>query len=888
MADWAKNVFNNWDKVKGGRVSKEDLKNVLMILDQSLSDAEAEAICGAAGKRGGEVDISEWIRCIFHRSETRDDKVRARVRDMDTDGDGLLDKRELAEIFPETEIDEVLKTFNLQLKNGKVRVETFLALDRALEIAKKLLSVVKKGKDGLPRPLVMAHRGACGYNPPHSLEGYLDAINMGADYIEFDVISTKDHHLVMNHDITLEGETDVASKFPEMKTTENAWCIDSEPIVMTGYFAKDLTLAQVKTLEKIETWAFRTVGAARADKLVQRPLAAIEAAQALEKKRTSGSRNFGIIVEMKRPTWHRDVLKLPLEDKVIEALSHFKGPVNIQCFEGEPLATMRLKRPDWTYTRLLTHRAAMERGFGGPGLGAPVHEAVPEDEAEFPSFFGKIAQYAEWVSPWKGNIVPDPANAPSKSRLVEVCHGLGLEVNCYTFRSDVKFKHAWYGGNSSQEFIQFFNLGLDAVFTDFSDHGKHARDLWYLMKEESSTAQAVLTDVKKVPGMADTVSKNIRGFKKDGLPRPLVMAHRGASGVNPPHSLEGYIDAVNMGADYIEFDVICTKDHQLIMNHDITLGGETDVASKFPAKKTTENAWNLDGEPVEMTGYFAKDLTLLEVKTLEKIETWNCRSVGAAKAKRLVQRPQTVTEGATKMEELRVQGGRNFGLIVEVKRPKWHREVLKLPIEEKLIEALAPFKGPIAIQCFEPEPLSRLRALKPDWTYTRLLTTRERLAAQGTDVNEGVPEDPTQFREFFGKIAKYADFVSPWKGNIVPDPDRPPQRSALIDVCHELGLEVNCYTFRTDVQFLHQAYGGNATEEFALFFKLGVDSVFTDFSDHGVHARNVWKMLMKESDHAKALLNLPNPVMTTSGKRVLSLQAENELQVVANDDEREK
>jgi len=190
---------------------------------------------------------------------------------------------------------------------------------------------------------------------------------------------------------------------------------------------------------------------------------------------------------------------------------------------------------------------------------------------------------------------------------------------------------------------------------------------------------------------------------------------------------------------------------------------------------------------------------------------------------------------------------------------------------------LAVFKGPINLQCFEPEPLVMLRSVKPDWTFTRLLVDRGTLKSVGCDVRHGVPDNTAEYESFFKEIARYADWVSPWKGSILSDPNSPPDCSELIDTCHRLGLQVNCYTFRSDVQFLHQAYGGNSTEEFCQFFRIGVDAVFTDFTNHGKHARDVWALLSQEGASARDLLTLPNPTTTTcAGKVGRSLQEEKE------------
>jgi glycerophosphoryl diester phosphodiesterase len=370
---------------------------------------------------------------------------------------------------------------------------------------------------------------------------------------------------------------------------------------------------------------------------------------------------------------------------------------------------------------------------------------------------------------------------------------------------------------------------------------------------------------------------------KDGptatVPRPMIMAHRGACGYNPPHTLSSYLDAVDFGADFVEYDVISTSDHHLITSHDVTLEGETNIASEFPARRCTELiASAVDGDARTMTGFFAKDFTLEEVQTLSKEESWEFRSVGRARAAKETQRVLTVPDATKALEAKRKSCKRNFGIVVELKRPTWHRDTLGLPMEEKLVEGLEGFGGPVCIQCFESEPLRRLKKIKPEWSYLKLCVDRATLESVGSDPKHGVPEDPAELRPYLEEIAKYADIVSPWKGSLVADPSRPPMRCDFIERAHEIGLLVSCYTFRSDIKYLHPAYGGNATEEFALFFRLGVDAVFVDFSDHAKRARDLFLLLQAgKTDDAVRLLTVPNTLVTGATHINLSLSDEKQI-----------
>jgi len=169
----------------------------------------------------------------------------------------------------------------------------------------------------------------------------------------------------------------------------------------------------------------------------------------------------------------------------------------------------------------------------------------------------------------------------------------------------------------------------------------------------------------------------------------------------------------------------------------------------------------------------------------------------------------------------------NVGLYIETKRAGYYRS-LGLPLEENLVDVLesSTFQGPVIIQSFELESLKLIRQLKPEWKTVKLLTREE--------LDHHVDKGLSPFME---SLAEHCHGIGPNKLSIIPNPEDPPEMSAAIQAAHAHDLFVHPYTFRSDVRHLHRVYGGNATQEFAEFFKLGVDGVFTDFPDHGVYAR---------------------------------------------------
>src|SRR3954466_7026546 len=181
---------------------------------------------------------------------------------------------------------------------------------------------------GHKRPLVIGHRGAAGYLPDHTLQGYQLAIDLGADYIEPDLVATKDGVLIARHEPNLIATTDVASKFPLRKRFE---MIDGA--VEEGYFARDFTLKEIKTLRAVQPFAFRDQ---RFNGKFQIPTFD-EILDLVARNERRLHKTIGVYPETKHPTYHRSH-GLPLEGKLLAVLkrhhlNHRGAPVFIQSFE---------------------------------------------------------------------------------------------------------------------------------------------------------------------------------------------------------------------------------------------------------------------------------------------------------------------------------------------------------------------------------------------------------------------------------------------------------------------------------------------------------------------------------------------------------------------------
>jgi glycerophosphoryl diester phosphodiesterase len=294
---------------------------------------------------------------------------------------------------------------------------------------------------------------------------------------------------------------------------------------------------------------------------------------------------------------------------------------------------------------------------------------------------------------------------------------------------------------------------------------------------------------------------------------PIIIGHRGASGHRPEHTFESYRLAVQMGADFIEPDLVSTKDGVLIVRHENEIGGTTDVAAKFPDRKRTAV---VDGQTIE--GWFAEDFTLAEIKTLRARERLEFRSHAFDGQFEI----PTFDEVIELAQQLGRDAGRTIGIYPETKHPTYFRQ-LELPLEDRLLASLQAHgwnskEAPVFIQSFETENLRALRHR----TSVRLIL----LIEQQTD-----PIDDTRLRD----IASYADGVGLNTRLVVPaDQDRrllPP--TDIIARAHAAGLLVHVWTLRQEPTFLSPSYNGDFEAEFKQFRDLGVDGIFTDFPDVG-------------------------------------------------------
>jgi glycerophosphoryl diester phosphodiesterase len=301
------------------------------------------------------------------------------------------------------------------------------------------------------------------------------------------------------------------------------------------------------------------------------------------------------------------------------------------------------------------------------------------------------------------------------------------------------------------------------------------------------------------------------------LPQVTVIAHRGASGERPEHTLESYRLAIEQGADYIEPDLVMTRDGVLIARHENEIGGTTDVAAhpEFAARRRTQT---IDGET--LTGWFTEDFTLAEIKTLRARERLpQLRPANTAFDGRFTIPTFDEILALANVANRERRGRARIGVYPETKHPAHFRN-LSLALELPVLRALDAHGygepgSPVFIQSFDPDNLRYLR------TVTELPLVQ--LLEHGLgDLRE---------------VANYADAIGIYKPLATPKG---------VAAAHECELAVHVWTFRAENEFLPEdlrvgdspAAHGRLAAEIARYLDLGIDGFFTDFPAIGAAVRD--------------------------------------------------
>ena len=355
------------------------------------------------------------------------------------------------------------------------------------------------------------------------------------------------------------------------------------------------------------------------------------------------------------------------------------------------------------------------------------------------------------------------------------------------------------------------------------------------------------------PYVSSTVRRRTLRLRFDGRvsspAAPIVIGHRGVPGERLEHTRPSYLLAIEQGCDYIEPDVVATRDGVLVVRHENEISGTTDVAAhpEFADRKVSKV---IDGVPY--TGWFTEDFTLEELRTLrvrERLPQLRPQNIRLARTEQIL----TFDEVLDIAEQASADGrAEPIGVYVETKHPTYFAGI-GLDLNDLLIAVLEQrgvnhSGAKIMIQSMETANLKALRDRTP-------LTIIQLLDRQGAPYDLVAAGDPRTYWAMrkpleLQKIAAYADGIGPNKSQVIKRDMR--QRLAkttkLVRRAHDLGLLVHIWTMRSENNFLptdlrlgrDKAAHGDAVGEYLAFFDAGVDGVFSDFSATAVLARQLW------------------------------------------------
>lgn len=302
---------------------------------------------------------------------------------------------------------------------------------------------------------------------------------------------------------------------------------------------------------------------------------------------------------------------------------------------------------------------------------------------------------------------------------------------------------------------------------------------------------------------------------------PILIAHRGFPGLRHEHTRSSYDLAIDSGADYIEPDVVATRDGHLVVRHDAEISGTTDVADhpEFADRRTTRT---IDGST--LTGWFTEDFTLAEIKTLRTRE--RIPDVRPHNTELPGEQVLTFDEVIDVANVGTARRGRPVGIYVETKHPT-HFADIGLNLNDLLIDALERRQlnrsgAPVIIQSFESGNLRDLRG-RTELPLVRLVMPRRKEDLDDLD-----------------DVASFADIIGPHKDLVIPrdSAGRLAEPTTLVDRAHDAGLGVHIWTMRDESSFLPTDLMPH--EEYAAYFAAGIDGLFTDWTSTAVEARAAW------------------------------------------------
>ncbi|KAJ8452258.1 hypothetical protein Cgig2_006063 [Carnegiea gigantea] len=451
------------------------------------------------------------------------------------------------------------------------------------------------------RPYNIAHRGSSGEFPEETTAAYLRAIEEGADFLETDILATKDGVLICHHDVNLDETSDIAShkEFAGRKRTYEVHGVN-----ITGFFVVDFTWEELQTLRAIQRFAFRDQQ--YNGKL---PIITFEEFIAIA---LAAPRVIGIYPEIKNPVFVNKHVKWPngkkFEDVFVDTLKKYG-------YNSSYLSEDWLKQPCFIQSFAPTSLVHISNQTDLPKIFLIDHVTVLTEDtnqtyAEITSdvYLDYIKKYIVGIGPSKDMIVPVVNNyLQLPTSLVDRAHAHDLQVHPYTYRNENQFLRFDFHQDPYAEYDYWINkIGVDGLLTDFTGSlyrfqewtsPLNPRDADDNPKEQFTMFAGLLAfsllllfvgcDCRSVVKL---LSKEIKGPRHPlQTSCPYNIAHRGFSGEFSKETAAAYLRAIQAGADFIETDILATKDGVLICHHDVNPDDTSDIAlhEEFADRKRT-------------------------------------------------------------------------------------------------------------------------------------------------------------------------------------------------------------------------------------------------------------------------------------------------------------
>ncbi|KAL3153916.1 hypothetical protein ABBQ32_013480 [Trebouxia sp. C0010 RCD-2024] len=633
---------------------------------------------------------------------------------------------------------------------------------------------------------------------------------------------TKDCQLICRREPDLVATTDAKTKFPELVRN---YTIDST-LSGRGVLSSDLTLAQVRNLSAVQR-----LPAIRSDAQSGFSGKVPTLQEYLDLVKGNADRVVGIYPETKHPTWH-DRLQLPCTNGtpfstlLLQALeaNNYTGPYNspawleqpvfIQSFEVGNLKALKIET-DIPLVQLLDAPTTVIPG-------EPTNRTYGNLTTE--AGLDELATYASGMGPDKQVYILNISDAGyyyNSTDLIARAHRRGIQLHPYTFRNEYQFMATNFSADIYNEYdVVYGQLGLDGAFTDFPETQHNYLECRSNINASNPTSNPNATILVS----ADSPGGPVNASESLPSDRPWIIAHGGASGPLPGNTLEAFQRAIAVGANFITCEVVVTRDQQLICQPSPNLANSTDARTMFANLTRTAS---LGGQNI--SGIFASDLTLAQVKTLTVNQT---TGTGRDQSYNGQLQVATLREAlATARNASRV-----VGVYIDIVQPAFHNAIALAeegPLQEDLVLNAINSTGGLPALCSNewnqnPILVASLSQASLEYIHDKAAVP----LVQKLNANETSTLQEAYVVDRLANISSYAAAISPDKALLVPNNNLnyTSQPTQLAQRAHRLGMMVFPFLFRNENQFLLYTFGADPHRELDYYItNLGIDGAITDY-----------------------------------------------------------